>query len=99
MDFFCQGRTLANEFADDKKCGFSVVTTQQIKKFGGNRGVRPIIEGKGQLAGCVRGGNAGSEKMRARMDGSIRCHACQSTNYGWRSDQRWPRRNHRSILA
>jgi hypothetical protein len=55
MDFFCQGRTLANEFADDKKCGFSVVTTQQIKKFGGNRGVRPIIEGKGQLAGSVRG--------------------------------------------
>jgi hypothetical protein len=70
--FLNQFWALAHIPPNQEKCRLRVVAVEEIKEFGRDRGIRPIVKGERQLPRGVRPANGSSKKLRARMRCSIR---------------------------
>jgi len=69
--FLDQFWAFAHVAANQKKCGLGVVAVQQVEQLWGDGGIRPVIEGKCQLARRVSPANCGTEKLRAGIHRTV----------------------------
>lgn len=63
---------VARMLANHEERGASLETIEKIEQLGGDRGIRPVVEGERELARRIGAADGRAKKLRTRVNGSVR---------------------------